>query len=240
MSVFVAHDTKEAHPSTRLPEEWLVVHHRPRVRGLIDGSWAIDSAKARLVWPPGAQVPRYAFPLDDLSATVQRQARRLDQLDEGLEEPLYGVEWDTVDAWFEEDERVRVHPLDPFHRIDVRQSSRHLVVHVGGTVVCDSHRPVLLFETGLPTRYYVPQMDVRLELLESSDTVTRCAYKGEARHWHVVVDGRRDEDVCWSYPFPNAPYARVQDLVCFYAERIGGLTVDGVHVEPVRTQWSRD
>lgn len=240
MSVFVARDTKDAHPSTRLPDEWLVVPHRPRVRGLVDGSWAIDSSRARLVWPPGAQVPRYAFPLDDLGVGLQRHATRLQELGEGFDEPLFEVDWDTMDAWFEEDQRVRVHPLDPFHRIDLRQSSRHLVVQVGGTVVCDSNRPLLLFETGLPTRYYVPLMDVRLELLEPSETVTRCAYKGEARHWHVLIDGEPHEDVCWSYPFPNAPCAQIQDLVCFYDERIGGLTVDGVHVVPARTQWSRD
>lgn len=240
MSVFIARDTKDAHPSTRLPDEWLVVPHRPRVRALLDGSWAVDSNRARLVWPPAAQVPRYAFPVEDLTAAAQRHATRLHELDGQLVEPLYEVEWDALDAWFEEDERVRVHPQDPFHRIDLRQSSRHLVVRIDGEVVCDSHRPVLLFETGLPTRYYVPQVDVRLGMLEPSGTVTRCAYKGEARHWHVRVDGQRHEDVCWSYPFPNAPYAQVQDLVCFYAERIGGLEVDGARVDPVRTQWSRE
>ena len=90
--------------------------------------------------------------------------------------------WMKMDAWFEEDDEVFVHPRDPYHRVDVLNSSRHVKVIVGGEVVAETRRPRLLFETGLPTRYYVPKLDVRLDLLTPTTTVTRCPYKGKASY----------------------------------------------------------
>src|SRR5206468_3727107 len=99
---------------------------------------------------------------------------------EGLEQLADAVVfiWPLMDAWYEEDDEVFVHPRDPYHRVDVLNSSRHVRVSVGGEVVAETHRPRLLFETGLPTRYYVPKLDVRLDLLTPTNTVTRCPYKG--------------------------------------------------------------
>ncbi len=91
--------------------------------------------------------------------------------------------WDKMDAWFEEDDEVFVHPRDPYHRVDVLNSSRHVKVIVGGEVVAETTRPRLLFETGLPTRYYIPKLDVRLDLLTPTNTSTRCPYKGKASYW---------------------------------------------------------
>ena len=110
--------------------------------------------------------------------------------------------WNRLDHWYEEDDEVFVHPRDPHHRVDVLNSSRHVRVIVGGEAVADSHRPRLLFETGLPTRYYLPRMDVRMELLTQSDTVTQCPYKGQTVHYDLAVGDRTVRDVAWSYPFP--------------------------------------
>ena len=95
--------------------------------------------------------------------------------------------WDMMDAWFEEDEQVFVHPRDPYTRVDTVHSSRHVRVEIDGVTLGETRRPMLLFETGLPTRYYIPKLDVRIDLLEPSEYVTSCPYKGVARHWSARV-----------------------------------------------------
>ena len=147
--------------------------------------------------------------------------------------------WDRVDAWFEEDEQVFVHPRDPYHRVDVLESSRHVEVVVGGDVVADSHRPRLLFETGLPTRYYLPRLDVRTDLLTPSDTETACPYKGWASYWSYTGAGQHKDDVAWCYRTPIAEQARIANLICFFNERVDQIRVDGVALERPRTPWSR-
>lgn len=147
--------------------------------------------------------------------------------------------WNRVDAWFEEDEEVFVHARDPHHRIDVLHSSRHVKVTVAGTTVAETRRPVLLFETGLPVRYYLPRLDARLDLLRDSDTRTSCPYKGDARHFSVEVGGRLFEDVAWSYPIPRVEVAKIENLLCFYQERVDAIEVDGLVLEVPDTQWGR-
>jgi uncharacterized protein (DUF427 family) len=112
-------------------------------------------------------------------------------------------------------------------------------VIVGGEVVADSHRPRLLFETGLPTRYYLPKIDVRMDLLEPTDTVTRCPYKGKAQYWSVRVGDKVFRDMVWSYSpsMPECP--RIDDLVCFFNERVEAIVVDGERQPVPRTRWSR-
>jgi uncharacterized protein (DUF427 family) len=139
--------------------------------------------------------------------------------------------WNRLDHWYEEDDEVFVHPRDPHHRVDVLNSSRHVRVIVGGEAVADSHRPRLLFETGLPTRYYLPRMDVRMELLTQSDTVTQCPYKGQTVHYDLAVGDRAVRDVAWSYPFPIPECPKIENLVCFYDERVDAIEVDG-HSQP--------
>jgi uncharacterized protein (DUF427 family) len=97
---------------------------------------------------------------------------------------------EAMDAWYEEDEPVYVHPRDPHTRVDILASSRHVRVEIAGVTVADSPRPRLLFETGLPTRYYLPRTDVRMDLLEHSETVTRCPYKGQTEHFAARIGGR--------------------------------------------------
>jgi uncharacterized protein (DUF427 family) len=144
--------------------------------------------------------------------------------------------WRQLD-WYEEDEPVVVHALDPYKRIDVRHSSRLVEIVVGGETVARSTRPVLLFETSLPTRYYLPFTDVRTECLDPTDTVSRCPYKGRARYWSVRAGGLLVPDAAWSYPDPIAEMPKVRELVCFFTERVG-LVVDGVPQARTVSPWS--
>ena len=131
--------------------------------------------------------------------------------------------WQDLD-WYEEDEQVFA-TRDPHHRVDTLHSSRRVEVYVKGERLANSVRPVLLFETGLPTRYYLPAADVRTDLLAASDTITYCPYKGWARYLsHPEV-----ADVAWSYPDPVPENPKIRDLISFYNERVD-LIVDGVPI----------
>jgi uncharacterized protein (DUF427 family) len=145
--------------------------------------------------------------------------------------------WDSADAWYEEDDEVFRHPRDPYHRVDVLHSSRHVQVRIGNVTVADSRRPRLLFETGLPVRYYLPKLDVRQDLLVPSATRTRCPYKGEAVYWSAEVDGSRLEDIVWSYPAPIPETPKIENLVAFFNEKVD-IIVDGVLQERPATPWS--
>ena len=146
--------------------------------------------------------------------------------------------WDKMDAWFEEDDEVFVHPRDPYHRVDVLNSSRHVKIVVGGEVVAETHRPRLLFETGLPVRYYIPKLDVRLDLLTATNTSTRCPYKGKAEYWSVNVNGKEFKDIVWGYPAPIPECPKIENLLCFYDEKVDAVYVDGeLQPRPV-SPWS--
>jgi uncharacterized protein (DUF427 family) len=144
--------------------------------------------------------------------------------------------WQQLD-WYEEDERVHVHARDPHKRVDTLRSSRRVQVFAGGQQVADSVRPLLLFETGLPTRYYLPFEDVRTGLLVASDTVSACPYKGLARYWSLQAGDVFVRDAAWSYPDPVPENPKIRDLLCFFNERVD-LVVDGVRQERPRTVWS--
>ena len=147
------------------------------------------------------------------------------------------VEWAPFD-WLEEDTPVTGHPHDPFKRVDVLPSSRHVVVSYGGTVLADTTRPVAVYETLLPVRWYVPRDDVRLDLLAPSDATSVCAYKGQATYFSVTSGDDQDaHDIAWTYVDPLHEVAAVKDHLCFYAER-SDLTVDGVQVPRPDTFWS--
>jgi uncharacterized protein (DUF427 family) len=141
----------------------------------------------------------------------------------------------TPFAWVEEDEPVTGHPHDPFKRIDVLRSDRRIVVSHGGEVLADSRRAMALYETLLPTRWYLPPDDVRLDLLTPSPTRTVCAYKGEASYYSLASGAAAD--IAWYYPDPLHDAARVRDLVCFFAERTD-LSVDGVDAARPVSPWS--
>jgi uncharacterized protein (DUF427 family) len=136
-------------------------------------------------------------------------------------------DWSAMDSWFEEQEQVYVHPRDPYVRVDTLHSSRHVKVIIDGETVAETHNPLLLFETGLPVRYYIPKIDVRLDLLIDSDHVTHCPYKGEAHYYSVRIGNYTMEDVAWYYPYPVAESMKIASYVAFYEERVDVIEVDG-------------
>ena len=146
--------------------------------------------------------------------------------------------WERVDNWFEEDEEVFVHARDPYKRIDAIRSSRHVEVRLHGTTVAETRRPVLLFETGLPTRYYIPKLDVRLDLLRASDTTTACPYKGVANYHSVEVPGAEiATDIVWYYPAPIPQIPTIENHLSFYNEHVD-IVVDGELQSRPNTPWS--
>jgi uncharacterized protein (DUF427 family) len=164
----------------------------------------------------------------------------------GYPTPISGMEelagyvafyWDRVDAWFEEDDEVFKHARDPYKRIDVLQSSRHVEVFIDGAKVADSTRPRILFETGLPTRYYLPKLDVRVDLLRPSASTSVCPYKGTAHYWSVQLPDRLVDDIVWYYPAPIPEIPKIEGHLCFYNEKVD-LVVDGVPQERPVSPWS--
>jgi uncharacterized protein (DUF427 family) len=152
---------------------------------------------------------------------------------------LWTFTWDGAVTWLEEATEVHVHARDPQHRVDVVPSDRHVRVEVGGQVVAESHRPHALFETTLPTRWYLPAEDVDWSRLVPSDTSSTCPFKGTARYWSIRVGDELHEDLAWSYPDPIPECPGVTGLVCFFDERVD-TTVDGRLVPRPRTPWSPD
>lgn len=234
------------------------------VRAYLGGVAVADSKRAMLVWEV-PYYPTYYFPIDDVRAdllvktgetrhspsrgdaqlydvgagdrvAVAGAARYLESPVEELRDLVTFI-WDSLDHWFEENEEVRVHARSPYARVDVLPSSRQVKVVVDGQTVADSDHPTLLFETGLPTRYYLPKPDVRMDLLTPTDTVSSCPYKGNARYWSVDVDGAVHEDLVWGYDFPLPESIRVAGLVCFFNEKVD-LYVDGVLEERPKTPFS--
>jgi uncharacterized protein (DUF427 family) len=145
--------------------------------------------------------------------------------------------WGRMDHWYEEDEEVFVHPRDPYHRVDSVRSSRHVRVALGDQTLAESDRPFLLFETGLPTRYYLPREDVKLESLESTKTSTQCPYKGTASNYWRLRGDAEGRDLAWSYPEPIAESAKIAGKVAFFNERVD-VWVDGELEERPQTVWS--
>jgi uncharacterized protein (DUF427 family) len=158
-----------------------------------------------------------------------------------LDDPDLGdyvvLDFASFDEWYEEDERNVAHPRDPFKRIDVLPSSRHVRVSIGGELLAESGRPQILYETLLPSRYYLPREDVHAELLPSP-TRSLCAYKGQASYWSPVLGGGPLEDLAWTYERPLEDAARVQGMVAFFDERVD-VEVDGQLRERPVTPWSR-
>ena len=146
--------------------------------------------------------------------------------------------WDNMDHWYEEDEEVFVHARDPKVRLDILDSSRLVQVTVSGQVVADTNRARLLFETGLPTRYYLPQDDVHMEFLQASDFQTSCPYKGTANYWHLKLGNEIYRDLVWSYPDPAPEASRIKRYLCFFNEKVGAIHIDGSETERPITKWS--
>jgi uncharacterized protein (DUF427 family) len=237
-----------------------------RIRGILAGETVVDSTRVKLLHEHG-HLPIYYFPREDVRADLLEptdhhtrcpwkgeasywSVRVGETVAEnavwGYPEPLddappladyVAFYWGKLDTWYEEDEEAIVHPRDPYHRVDVLQSSRHVVVRLGDSVLAESTRPLALFETGLPTRWYLPAEDVRMDLLEPSDKRTGCAYKGFASYWSVRVGEGFEEDLVWTYRSPRRGMEPITDLLCFFNERVD-IEVDGLVEARPETQWS--
>ncbi|NGX39034.1 MAG: hypothetical protein KR126chlam1_00353 [Chlamydiae bacterium] len=152
-------------------------------------------------------------------------------------EDYVAFEWNKMDAWFEEDEEIFVYARDPHKRVDVIQSSRHIKVVHNGITLGETKRPTLLFETGLPTRYYMPKHDAHMDLLQRTDTVSRCPYKGEANIYTVKIDDSQNEGLAWIYRFPTLECTKIQGLVGFFNEKLD-IYEDGILLPRPKTVWS--
>jgi uncharacterized protein (DUF427 family) len=219
-----------------------------RLRGVIGDTTVVDTYGARLLHETAIKPVAYV-PLADVDASLLSRTdtsthcpfkgdasywsvtagdRVVEDALWAYEEPLpaaawlqgYGAFfWSKVDAWYVEGERITA-LRDPYHRIDVHAGSRPVVVRVGGTVVAESARPLVLLETSLPPRVYVPREDVADGVLEPSAKRTHCPYKGDASYWSARVDGRVIEDVAWSYDEPFDESARIAGAVSFDGEGV--------------------
>ncbi|HEX6146625.1 MAG TPA: DUF427 domain-containing protein, partial [Acidimicrobiia bacterium] len=214
-----------------------------RVRVMLGGEIIADTTSPLLVWEVPSY-PTYYFPPGDVRTELllpTGEAKRSPSRGEATQYVVkagnaegaayafhdalipecvdhYVFVWRTMDHWFEEDEEVFVHARDPYTRIDILPSSRRVRVEVGGETVADSTNASFLFETGLPTRYYFPKTDVRMDLMTPTDRVTACPYKGTARYWSVTVDGVSHENILWGYDSPFPESQKIAGLVAFYNE----------------------
>jgi uncharacterized protein (DUF427 family) len=212
------------------PERVVYVEPWPRrVRAFVGERAIVDSERTVLVHESG-RLARYAFPREDVL---------LDAETEPEVEGYVQVPWSSADRWLEEEQEIVVHPRDPFHRIEVLPSTRHVVVRAAGEIVAESLRPRILFETSLPPRYYFPLDDVRTDLLEPAALRTGCAYKGYASYWDVATSTESVPAAAWTYREPLREAEQVRDLVCFFQERPEiAVEVDGAPAEAPQTPWS--
>lgn len=174
--------------------------------------------------PKGPVAQWYDLEVD--GRTVRHAAWRRD--DPAVSDRLV-LSWQpgVIDTWLEEEEEVIEHPRDPHKRVEALASSRHVEISLDGIELADSRVPVLLYETGLPTRYYLPRSDVRLDALEPTSNRSRCPYKGTAEEYWSVPGHPDAQNVAWSYAAPFPAVGKVAGLVAFYNEMVD-IVVDGV------------
>jgi uncharacterized protein (DUF427 family) len=243
-------------------EQTLYLEPTPRrLRVVVGGETVADSRGAFMLQEQGLQ-PCYYFPAADVRSEFLEPSDRHTRCPKKGEasywtiragdtvveagawyypEPLPGAEglrdmvafyFDRMDHWYEEDEEIFVHPRDPYHRVDVVASDRVVRVSLDGSLLAESSRALALFETGLPTRWYIPREDAVVDL-EPSDSVTRCPYKGEASYFSAAGV----KDLVWYYDEPLAEVGRIAGLICFFNEKVD-LELDGELVERPETPWS--
>jgi len=226
----------------------VMIRHTPTDRR-VRADDVVDTTRALLVWEPRRVVPTYAVPEDDVRGEVVPGGEVAEDVDGVLHpgipfavhtapgepvlvagragfrlEALPGyvvLDFSAFDAWYEEDERVFGHPRDPFHRVDVRRSSRPLRIELDGIALAETTSVRMLFETSLPTRFYVPKEDVAVGLRPSARR-SYCPYKGQASYWSWDAA----EDIAWSYEDPLPELAVIKGLVAFWDERVD-VILDG-------------
>jgi len=249
------------------PEHKVEVEPSPRwVRVMFNGEPIADTKRAMLLRETGHR-PVYYFPREDVRMdllqptdhhtrcpykgeasywTIKVGDRAAENavwsyvsplpLGESVREYL-AFYWDRVDAWYEEAEQIFAHPRDPYHRVDVIESTRQVRLVINGQTVAETNRPRLLFETTHPTRYYIPPEDVRMELLTPTDRHTRCPYKGQASYWAAKVGDTQLADIVWSYPDPIPECPKIKGYLSFFNEKVD-ISVDGQLQERPITGWS--
>jgi uncharacterized protein (DUF427 family) len=217
-----------------------------RVRTYLRGGLVADTFHPLLVWEV-PYYPTYYFPIADVHAELlptgevdhspsRGDAERFDvRVGDAtapgaahvvVSSPLDGVrghlrlDWSAMDSWFEEDEEIQVHPRDPHTRVDILASSRRVVVRVGDLTLAESDHAHALFETGLPTRWYLPKVDVRMDLLVPSATITHCPYKGQASYYSLRAGDLAIDDVAWFYPSPLPESQKIAGMVAFLSDRV--------------------
>jgi uncharacterized protein (DUF427 family) len=222
-------------PYVEPTDRWIRVRHGDR--------WVADSRRALLLirYPPhGGRLPTYALPAGDVDVAAAEAlladgtAERFDEAAHGIEDlrGMWTFTWDDRIAWFEEAEQVGVHARDPHKRVDVLASERHVRIELDGKLLADSRRPLALFETHLPIRWYLPREDVTADLA-ASPTQTGCPYKGTATYWSVPGA----DDIAWTYREPIAAVAPIAGRVAFFDERVD-VTIDGERQERPITPFS--
>ena len=235
-----------------------------RVRGIVGRQPAFDTTRALYVWEwphyPQYYIPRADVKMEFLTLhgdpiqTPQGKAQRYSLGDRAasphqsarliLESPVEGLRdhfrftWEALDQWFEEDEEIFVHPRNPYTRVDALRSTRTVRVELEGAVLAQSTAPIMLFETGLPTRYYIDPGDVNFEHLTPSGTRTECPYKGRTTgYWSVTVNGKPRADLAWMYSFPTRQVLPIMGLVAFLNEKVD-IFIDGSPVPRPTTHMS--
>jgi uncharacterized protein (DUF427 family) len=235
-----------------------------RIRAYLGAEKVLDTSRALYVWE-WAHYPQYYIPLADVRPDLLVSEGHTQQTGRGLVElhalqagethrpraarlvtkaavdgldGMVRFEWAALDAWFEEDEQVFVHPRDPYTRVDALRSGRPVRVELDGMVLAESQSAVMAFETGLPTRYYVNRTDVRFEHLVPSGTVTSCPYKGTTSgYWSVQAGGTVHKDLAWTYDFPTRQLLPIAGLVAFYNEKVDTF-LDGEPLDRPQTHFS--
>ncbi|WP_375491349.1 DUF427 domain-containing protein [uncultured Jatrophihabitans sp.] len=232
------------HPSSGFPAAAVAKGHvEPaprRVRGYRAGRVVFDTVRARYVWE-WPFYPQYYIPSQDVVADHGLGPEAVRVFDDPADEQLRGLvrfRWDALDAWFEEDEQIVVHPRNPYTRIDALRSHRQVRVELDGVLLAETGSPVLLFETGLPTRYYLDRTDIAFEHLMASETQTQCPYKGTTSgYWSIRTGTGVHPDLAWTYDHPTREATAIQGMVAFYNEKVD-ITVDGVQLERPATHFS--
>ncbi len=236
-----------------------------RIRAFLGGHVVVDTMSALYVWE-WSHYPQYYIPVEDIDAAMLVDEQREQKLSRGTARRyglrigetarpsalrIYGndatveglagrarFEWDSVDAWFEEDEQVFVHPRDPYTRVDALRSTRTVRVELDDVVLAESTSPVLVFETGLPTRYYLNRTDVDFTHLTPTDTVTACPYKGiTSGYWSAHIGDASYTDIAWTYDFPTRQLLPITGLIAFYNEKVDTF-LDGRPLDRPVTHFS--
>ena len=240
-----------------------VEHSRKRIRIMLAGELVADTTGALLVWEV-PYYPTYYVPAADVHAklipagadsdarlgeaevltvavpggtTAEGAARRYPASPARQLNDAVRFDWGAMSEWLEEDEPVYTHPRDPHTRVDILASSRHVRVEIDGVTVADSRSPRILFETGLPPRYYLPLTDVRTDLLRPSDSQSHCPYKGTAAYWSVDTGTTVHEDVVWMYRAPLPESQKIAGLAAFYDEKVD-VFIDEVAQRRPQTKFS--